>query len=217
LAFAAAELRAAKAKREQAETQRERARVKAPIAGTVVRVLRRAGELVDGTSATPLAELADPSAMELRADAPAADLVKLTDGMPAEVRLDALPDAPLAGQILAVSPAVDPTTSLGWVRLTFGNEPRVRLGLAGTASITLAQRGPVVTVPPSAVRRGAEGTEEVLVCDGSGKDAKAKVKAVKIGARHDDAVEIASGLAAGERVIVDHVLNLEDGAAIVIK
>src|SRR6185369_9161785 len=60
--------------------QVERATVRSPIAGVVVRLLRRPGELVDGTPATPVLEVADPSVLELVSDTTASDLVRIAKG-----------------------------------------------------------------------------------------------------------------------------------------
>ena len=49
----------------RARRQVERATVRSPLAGVVVRILRRSGELVDGTPSTPIVEVADPSHLEL--------------------------------------------------------------------------------------------------------------------------------------------------------
>src|SRR5262249_37027598 len=65
---------------QRARRQVERATVRSPIAGVVVRLLRRPGELVDGTPATPVVEVADPTQLELVADATASDLVRLARG-----------------------------------------------------------------------------------------------------------------------------------------
>jgi membrane fusion protein, heavy metal efflux system len=210
-AAAAGDLRAARARRELAATQRERARVRSPIAGTVVRLLKHAGELVDGTPATPLAEVADPAELELRGDAAAADLVRLAEGQPAEVRLDALPDTPFPAKVLFVAPAIDPAGAVGWVRFSLapGDAVHPRLGLAGQARVALTVRT-ALTVPATALRRGAGGETEVVVCAGD----KAKVAPVKVGATQGDKAEIVSGITAADRVVVDHALNLQDGAAI---
>jgi RND family efflux transporter MFP subunit len=212
-AQASAELRAAQARRELASAQRDRSRVKAPIAGTVVRIFRRAGELVDGTPQTPVAEVADPTHLELRADAPAGDLVRLRPGLFSQVRLDAVRDQSLAGRVLAVSPGVDPATTLGWVRIALDvpqDAPVVpRLGLAGQAEILVGARAGLIAVPASAVRRGSEGRTEVLLCG-----EVARVAVVTVAGRAGDTVLLAGGVEAGAQVIVDHVLNLEDGAKI---
>jgi len=213
-AQAAAELRATLLKRDLATVQRGRAKVKAPIAGTVVRILRRAGELVDGTPQTPIVEIADPVHLELRADVAGSNLVRLFPGLLASVRLDAVRDHPFPGRVIAVSPGVDPTSALGWVRVALdvpAESPiKPRLGLAGEAEVLVGARAGLVAVPAAAVRRGAAGHAEVLVCD---KDA-AKVAEVTIAGRSGGDLLLGGGIDPGTRVIVDHVLNIEDGAKI---
>ena len=106
-ASAAAALETADAHAALAQKQRDRRRVTAPIAGVVVHVLRRTGELVNGTPSTPVVEIADPATLELRADAPAADLVRVHPGSAVHIELDALPGQTLAGKVVFVSPAVE--------------------------------------------------------------------------------------------------------------
>jgi hypothetical protein len=69
----------------------------------------------------------------------------------------------------------------------------------------------VLVVPAEAMRGAVADGAEVVVC----KDGKADVRTVKVGWRDDKRVEIAEGLAAGDRVATDHVLGLETDAPIV--
>jgi RND family efflux transporter MFP subunit len=209
-AAAAADVSAAQAKRTAAEAQLDRASVRSPLAGTIVHIHRRAGELVDGTPATPVVEIADPTTLELRADAPAADVVKLLAGDAATVTLDALPDAPLEAKIGTIAPAVDPATGLGAVRvsLTGPQDPHLRIGLAGRAEVLLAERE-VVTVPTVAVRRNPEGKSEVVVCAGD----KAEVRAVDARPAGNDRTEV-TNVSAGDQVAITHVLHIEDKSPI---
>ena len=48
-----------------ARRQLERTTVRSPLSGVVLHVFRKSGELVDGTPATPILEVGDPSALEL--------------------------------------------------------------------------------------------------------------------------------------------------------
>jgi RND family efflux transporter MFP subunit len=220
-AAAAAELRGIDARRSGAVRQAGRAHVKAPIDGVVVRLYRHAGELVDGTPATPLAEVADPSRLELKADVAASDLVRVTDGTPVSIRLDAVPGEKLTGKVVFVSPAVDPATSLGVVRASIAapdaGAVHLVLGLSGAIELSVAGRPGAVMVPAVAVRRSAEGAEEVVVCVKGTHGDVASVRPVAVGAHAGDVVEIASGLKVGERVVTEHVLGLEDGAQLQVK
>ena len=218
LAAATAELKSAHARAGLASAQRERAQVKAPRDGTIVKVLRRPGELVDGTAATAIVEIADVTALELGADAPAADLVRLTEGQKGVVRLDAVPGVAFPASVIRVAPGIDATTALGGVRVkiepTAGARPR--LGLAGVAELQLGERAAVL-VPAPALRRSVDGVDQLVVCAGEGDAIKAAVRDVVVGPRRGDDVEIQKGVAAGERVVTDHALGVEDGAALAMK
>jgi membrane fusion protein (multidrug efflux system) len=159
----------------------------------------------------------------MKADAPAADLVRLREGTAAKIELDALPQTPLAGTVVLVSPAVDPSTSLGGVRVLIApptdKSVQLKLGLAGSIAIAVAQRASAITVPAAAVRRSTDGAEEVVACD---KDAKtgeltAAVVPVKVGARAGDRVEIVDGLVAGRSIVVRHVVGLDDGTPLEVE
>jgi RND family efflux transporter MFP subunit len=202
----------AEAAAHRAERQVERATVRSPLKGVVVRVLRRPGELVDGTPATPVVEVADPSQLELTADATASDLVRIQKGQTADVVVAALPQASWTGKVAAVSPAVDRTTGLGVVRVTLELATMVRppIGVLGTARIRTGKARQAVVVPKEALRAGAGTEAEVVLC---GVDGLAHVRSFGRGASWAGKVE-APGLAAGQTVVVDPVLGIADGEAI---
>jgi RND family efflux transporter MFP subunit len=215
-ANAEAELTSAAAKWNLARRQQDRARVVAPIAGVIVHVLRRAGELVDGTAATPLVEIADPTTLELRADVPAAQLVRVATGLPADVTLDAVPDQHFRAELVAVSPAVDPVTALGGVRARLTAIPadvHLALGLTGTLHLDLSSTRDEISIPAVALRRGIDGAAQVVVCDGS----VAKLQVVTVGARDGDRVVLLAGLTADQRVVTSHVVGIESGTALVVR
>lgn len=165
---------------------------------------RKVGESVDGTTATPIAEVADLRVLELHAQAPPAALRPLRDGMRATIQVLGS-DAPIAGTVARVAPAVDPATMLGLVRIALASADGIQVGTAATGRISFRQR-PGVRVPASALRRSLIGEDEVVVCAGG----TAHVRKVEIGSRGDQGVEIKDGLKAGEQVVVDHVLGLQD-------
>jgi RND family efflux transporter MFP subunit len=199
-----ADVAAASARAGLAGAQLARREIRAPRAGVVLHVQRRVGESVDGTTATPIAEVADLSVLELHAQAPPAALRPLRDGMHATVTVLGS-DAPVAATVVRVAPAVDPTTLLGLVRIALASAEGIPVGTSATARISIGQR-PGVRVPASALRRSLVGEDEVVVCEGG----TAHVRKVAIGSRGDQGVEIKDGLKAGEQVVVDHVLGLQD-------
>lgn len=207
-----AELEAAQARASLATSQLARRELRAPRGGVVLHLWKRVGESVDGTTATPVAEVADLSILELHAQVPPAAMARIADRQPATVRVLGLAAA-LPASVARVAPAVDPTTLLGGVRLAIDPEADgvagVKVGSAATGRIVVATR-PGLVVPDTALRRSMVGADEVVVCDGS----VARIAAVTIGQRGERGIEIASGLKPGDRVVVDHVLGIEDGQAL---
>ena len=183
-----------------------RTHVTSPIAGTVVRMLRRTGENVDGTPATPILEIADVSSLEITVSAPARDLLVLARDQTATVVLDGLAE-PVTAHVRTVAPALDPVTGTGSVRVALDPSARtLPLGLAAEVRVAIGEHD-ALTAPESAVRHGAEGSTEVLVC----ADGHAVPTPVTVGARIDGRAEIASGLPPAARVVVRSI-GLPDDA-----
>lgn len=209
----------AQATARRAERQVGRATVTSPLAGTVVKVMRRPGELVDGTPATPIVEIADPSRLELVADTTATDLVRARPGQPASIDIAALPGATWTGAVTAVSPAVDRATGLGVIRIGLQLTSAVRppIGLLGTARVEIGTPRTAQGVPAGALRGSTGAAVEVILC---GKDDVAHARVIERGAAARDRgaaagplVE-AKGLAAGDEVVVEPAIGVSDGEPI---
>jgi membrane fusion protein, multidrug efflux system len=186
-----------------------RVKVKSSFAGTVTKVWRGAGALVDGTAATPIVQLA-ATELELAVDATDRQLVDIQPEQKAKITLSSA-GAELTGVVRARPTALEPATGLGVVRIALSeSDPRPLVGTFGMALIDEGHRDGVLVVPDAALRGAAADGAEIVVC----KDQKAEIRPVKIGWRDAERVEIVSGLVAGERVAIDHVLGLESGSPI---
>ncbi len=187
-----------------------RVQVRSTFDGVVTRVWRGTGALVDGTAATPIVQLAANTLAEFDVDATQSQLVGIEAGQEATVTLATGGD-PITGTVRARSAALDPATGLGVVRLAIAPPGPVVLGVFGTATVHTGKREGVLVVPSAAMRGAVADGAEVAVC----KDGKAEVRAVKVGWRGDEQVEVVEDLAVGERVAIDHVLGLETDTPIV--
>lgn len=204
-AASAAELDAANARAGLATQNNARRELRAPHAGVVLHLWKRVGESVDGTTQTPVAEIADVSTLELRAQVAPASLSTVRDGMPATVTLLGQHEV-ITARVERVAPAVDPATLLGGVRIKLLGTHAIPIGSAATGQIITATR-PGLVVPALALRRSMVGADEVVVCD----HGVARIQAVTVGRRTETTVEIAKGLEASDQVVTDHVLGLSDG------
>ena len=183
----------------------------APFDGVVVSVLRQAGDSVDGTPATPVIQFSAEHPLELALDATADSLARLREGQDAEIFAGASEDHGIPARVIAVAASLDPKTGTGSVRLDPGtDESSLILGRIVTARIAVAHHDDTIVVPVKAVRGGEGGTAEVVVV----AEHKAHVRRVETGLRDGDEVEITSGLAPGDVVVVDDPIGLADNVAV---
>ena len=113
--------------------------------------------------------------------------------------------------VIAGPTAVDPGAATVPVRLALHGLAGVPVGAPVQVDIDAEHRTKVVLIPTSALVREGEDTA-VFVAQG----AKAERRMVRLGLSDGAHVEIVSGLAAGEQIIVDGQAGLPDGAAITI-
>jgi RND family efflux transporter MFP subunit len=84
-------------------------------------------------------------------------------------------------------------------------------GTSVRVSIPAQQVPQAIVVPASAVLTAPEGTVSVMVM---GSDQRAHQRAVKLGIRNGDQVQIATGLQAGEQVITAGAYGLPDNTRV---
>jgi membrane fusion protein (multidrug efflux system) len=138
------------------------------------------------------------------------DIVGLRPGTEARIHLNADPEVALRGRIRQISPVVD--TATGTVKVTveaIAPPPDVRSGSFVAIHVVRETRVGALLVPRAAVLRELQ-TSHVFVDDG-GTAAK---RTVELGLEEAGQVEVLTGIAAGERVIVAGQGGLRDGAKV---
>ncbi len=185
-----------------------RVQVRAPIAGVVTRIWRGPGSLVDGSSATPLVQIASAQSPEFVADATERELSRLQVDLPVAGTL--VDGEPWQGHVRLITRALEQGTGLGTVRVALDAVPRAPLGAFGHAQVVLRHRDAVPLLASTVLRGAVADGVEVIVCTAN----HAELRRVTVGWRDEGHVEITGGLQPGERVATDHVLGLQDGTAI---
>lgn len=179
--------------------------------GIVLRLLRRQGDIVDGTSATAIAEIADPAAAEVALAAGAADLSRVVVGQAVKLAFVSQEGTSFVGTVLSAPPMVDRATGLGTVHVALAPGVRPVLGALVTATIDLASARAVVAVPSAAIRSAGGDKSEVVLCSSG----TARLRAVQVGAPlGDGGLTVVEGIAVGDRVAADGALGIEDGTSI---
>jgi Cu(I)/Ag(I) efflux system membrane fusion protein len=119
-------------------------------------------------------------------------------GMPATLSLQAFPNKIFTGRVAFIDPVLDPKTRTAKVRLAFAN-PRGELRPEMFGDVVLRARARQgLRIPADAVIDS--GTKKVVFV--SLGDGKFQPREVKLGASDGDQVEVVSGLASGEEVVV---------------
>ena len=210
-----AALRQVEAASALARLQVSRAEVRSPLGGTVVKRFVSVGEQVDGTAALPLFEVANTAEVELFGNVPALYLQEVRVGQTLPIATDAFPGKDFVGRVVAISPAVDPSTNVGLVRIRIANPSTdgLRLGMFLTAQVPLETHRNVLVVPPQAIYRDQGGNPQIYRVQGE----NAEAAPVKLGLEIKNRVELLSGATEGETVILTGGYGLPEKAKIKVK
>ncbi len=179
--------------------------IRAPLAGVVVERLITPGQLLQAGT-TPCFTVADLSTVWVTANVFEADLPFVAAGDPAVISTGD-GSTPLPGSVDYVSALVDPTTRAVAVRVVARNPSgTLRKDLYVRVAIQSRRDSTGLLAPVSAVLRDDENLPFVFVTN---PDASFGRRRVTIGARVGDQEEIVSGLAAGDRIVVEGGLFMQ--------
>lgn len=167
--------------------------VRAPRAGLIIERNVQLGDL-SGASTTPFYRMAENGQIELAADVSIDALSKLHAGATARVSLG--DGTQVNGVVRLISPALDPNTKLGKVRVALPVQSNIRSGDFARATFSGGAR-PSLAVPETAVRYDANGASVMVV----GPDDRLVRVPVTTGERGGGWVELITGPAAGVRVV----------------
>lgn len=181
--------------------------VRAPFAGFMQKRLVSLGEYVD--PGQKLCELIATDPIKLRAPLPERFVPLVKIGLEVNLSVEAAPGKSYTGKITRVAPALDEATRTLLFEAEVPNpEGALRPGYFAHVRVSLGQDR-ALFVPASALMRYA-GVERVFVV----RDGVAHSREVATGAMLGDQIEIANGLAAGEKVVTTDVDRLADGVPV---
>jgi RND family efflux transporter MFP subunit len=140
------------------------------------------------------------------------DAMGVAVGMDAHVELDALPGRSFTGKVVRVAPAFDPLTRTLEAEVQLANDSgELRPGMYGRGSIRREIHPNTAVLPVNAVQISSK-QKYVFVLH----DTKVERRAITTGAEVEDGtlLEVRSGLAPGEEVVVAGADGLADGATV---
>ena len=194
---AGAALKVAEANLALADTRLSKAQIKAPFDGVVgSKRVSPGAYLKVGDAITDLARISE---LKVIFSAPERYLGKLKAGAPVSVSTTAYPGYALSGRIDVIDPVLDPETRSARVTARVRNPGgKFRPGMSANASVVLSERMNALTIPNEAVF--AEGNQTLVYVVQA--DSTVSRRAVTLGTRLSDEVEVVQGLEPGQRVVV---------------
>jgi membrane fusion protein, multidrug efflux system len=210
---AQATLQAARAAAEITRKAVRDTEIRAPLSGLVSQRLVQPGERVAVDAR--LLEIVDLSRLELEVAVAPEDVVALRVGQPARVTVDGVA-APVAAKVARINPSTQAGTRAVLAYLAVEPQPGLRQGLFARAVIDL-QRRSVLLVPLSAVRFDQARPMVTTVAAGQARQRDVTLGArgeARFGSASEAAVEVLSGLAAGDVVLRGPVGTLRDGTPV---
>ncbi len=183
--------------------------IKAPFAGTVAARLLDVGNYVEQGSPLVMLMKTDPIDVEFKLPDQIADKV----GVGTAVRV-APPSIATSvdGTIVFVNPRVDPITRMLDLKATVPNESGLlRDGQFVEVTLVVEVRENRPVIPEEAVMTLAGKLRVYVVADGI-----ARQRAVELGVRISPRIEIMSGVAPGETVVIGGQHRLSDGARVAL-
>ncbi len=209
LADAEAALAQANAALTAAQAVEGRATVRATFDGVIAKRFHNPGDLVEAAASDPILRVVDPGRLEVVAAVPISDAHQVHVGAPARMVHAPTGASDTALAVKSRPTAVEPGTATVPVRLAFTRAINIPVGTPVQIDIAADQHRDVVIAPAAAVVREGDETAVFVVSEG-----KARRRPIQVGLADDAHVEIVSGIAAGDRVIVNGQTGLSDNAPV---
>jgi RND family efflux transporter MFP subunit len=215
---AAAQLDLAKAQHAQADARLDELKINlsntvisSPVNGFVAKRMLDPGAWVTPNSA--FLSIVDIGVVRIVANVVEKDLRRITAGQQAAVEVDAFPGEKFTGRVARVAPVLDPATRTAQIEVEIQNSQfRLKPGMYARVDFTVERRPNALIIPANALvdvqgKRGVFRPAEGDI---------AKFHPIEVGLMDEKQIEIASGLAEGDRIVTTGAAALKDGDKIVL-
>jgi RND family efflux transporter MFP subunit len=156
---------------------------------------------------TVILQVVDISTVRLVSNLVEKDFKRITQGVHAQIEVDAFPGETFSGTVSRVAPIFDAATRTASMEIEVPNPGfRLKPGMFASVRLTAERKAGALTIPRSAVV-DSEGRRGVFLPNG----ANAKFQPVRTGLQDDTLIEILDGLTDGQRVITTGALALREG------
>ncbi|MGB5257481.1 MAG: efflux RND transporter periplasmic adaptor subunit [Woeseiaceae bacterium] len=197
----------------------ERHTLKAPFAGVISARLAELGEWVNPGDG--LLELVATDNLRFDFRVGQQSYSALSPGIPVEITLDAFPGRAIPGHVDTIVPIKNPGSRTFLVRVladTVETDDLLRItpGMSARGKLTIDTGRSGVAVSRDAILRFPDGRVTVWIVDSGGDVPVVREQLVRTGSEFKGVVEITSGLADGDVVVVRGNEMLQEGQAVTI-
>ncbi len=189
--------------------------IRAPFAGMIgLRQIDLGQYLNPGAPIATLQQL-DPIYVDF--NLPERQLAQIAIGQKVSATVDAHPQEPMTGEILAINSKIDEASRNVQVRATFANPNHVVMpGMFARVSIAAGAANHFITLPQTAITYNPYGnTVYVVVPDDKGKP-MAKQTFITLGDTRGDQVAVLTGVKEGDEVVTAGQIKLRNGVPVIV-
>ncbi|HKB78878.1 MAG TPA: efflux RND transporter periplasmic adaptor subunit [Thermoanaerobaculia bacterium] len=183
--------------------------IRAPAAGTVLtRSVNEGDPIVPLTSYQPgteMATIADMSDLIFKGTVDEIDVGKLAVGMPARIKVGALPSDVVTGRVSRIAPQAQQKEGATLfdveVELDPGQKITLRAGYSANADVIIREKKDVLVVPERLVTFEDGGKKATVLLAGADLSVAPKKVEIKTGISDGLNIEVTSGLKKGDRLV----------------
>jgi len=211
LKAAAGQLESAKGKYHGAAAQLSYSEIRSPINGVITDRPLYPGEMA--AAGTPLLTVMDISSIIAKAHIPQSDAAALKVGDKGTMTVPGI-ESPIEGKVTVVSPALDPNSTTVEVWFEAKNpKHELKPGTSVQLSLTAQTVKDALVIPANSVLTAPDGTTTVML---AGSDGRAHQKAVKLGIRNGEDVQVVEGVSETDKIVATGAYGLPDKTKIQI-
>jgi RND family efflux transporter MFP subunit len=206
---ASGQFHAAAAQMREAQKRLGDTKLRAPISGFIGMKRIDVGDTVG--AGIPVISVLDLNPVKVRLAIPESEIGKVHQGSRATVSIPSLDGRKFEGKVETVGVAADPASRTYAVKVSVPNPDRLlRAGLVSQAKVLSSAMVNVLTVPGNAILRDPQGVTQVYVYAPAAK--RVYARRVEVGEIFGNEVEIRSGLAANDQVVIVGQQNVREGS-----
>jgi membrane fusion protein (multidrug efflux system) len=206
---ARANLDVQRARLQQEQAALDKTSIRAPF--TAVAGLRQVSPGAYVNKGDDIVRLDALGTLKLEVPVPETYLPLVHIGQPVSLTVDALPGQTFSGRVNVIDPVVDPASRNVRMRARIANpKGQLKPGMFARATANLGGKTSAILLPEQVIVPKPDGSYVFLAVNG-----KAELRKVTLGKREPGRVEIVSGVAVGDNVVLDGQIKLRPGVPVV--